>query len=144
MVSLLDIAPSDAKASTVSVRGKDIPVRGLSMRDIAFLIENFSEVKDLFAGKDLSFDFDSLLSRAPNLVNAIILCGTDSRHLPGAAKVIESLSIEETVDLLEGIMNETFRGGLRPFVEKVTRVLGVASDIGTKASDSNGPKALNG
>lgn len=144
MVSLLDITPSAARNITVSVRGQDVGVNGLSIGHIAQLIQHFPEVKDLFSGKDVQFTLDDVLQKAPDLLYAVIVCGTGSSHREAdALAVVKSLSIEEQTELLEAILAETFKGGLGPFVARVTRVLGLGSDAGTKELDTSGPKPPN-
>lgn len=140
MVSLLDIAPASAKATSVKVRGQDVEVRGVSLGDIAYLIKTFPEVKDMFDGKDVNFTIDTLLDRAPELIYALIACGTGVRGKDGGIEAAKALSVEEQVALLNGIFSETFKGGVGPFVEQVTRLLGAATPAVTKALASNSPK----
>ncbi len=140
MVSILDITPANVKAITVPVRGKDVEVRGVSLGDIAYLIQHYPEVKDLFAGKDVTFTVDTLLQRGPELVCGVLACGLGVSGNEKGMAIIRDLSLEEQADLLDAILKETFKGGLGPFVEKVTAMFGVASDLGTKARASSGQK----
>lgn len=140
MVSILDITPSTTRGVAVTVRGQDVEVRGISLGDIAYLIQNFPEVRDLFSGKDVQFDIDSLLTRAPEVVYGIIACGTGVRGNEQGTATIKALTLEEQTDLLDAILRETFKGGLGPFVAKVKGMLGLASDLGSTVSASNGRK----
>lgn len=133
MVSLLDIAPAVAKLVTVNVSGTDVEVRGISLADIAYLVQHFPEVRDMFSGKDVEFTVDSLLERAPAMVYDIIACGTGMRGDSRAVGVASNLGIDDQLALLEAILKETFKAGVGPFVERVTRLLRVGSDVGTKA-----------
>lgn len=144
MVSILDIAPAAAKGITVPVRGQEVDVHGLSLSDIAYLVQNFPEVRMMFSGKDVTFDIDTLAVRAPQLVYQIIQCGT-SRTPVGNDEQIEaiaSLTIEEQMALLDGILNETFKGGIGPFVQTLRHLVGAGRGVvsGMKAQDSNGQK----
>lgn len=140
MVSLLDITPASVKAITVPVQGHDVEVRGLGLGDIAYLIQHFPEVKDLFAGKEVSFSFEMVLEKAPALVYAVIACGTGTRGSEPAMDTIQKLSLNDQAAMLEAIFDETFKGGVGPFVARVQRLAGVASDPGIKALGTNGRK----
>lgn len=136
MVSLLDIAPAATKHLTVLVRGVEVDVRGISLADIAFLIKTFPEVKEMFAGKDVSFTFDTMLERAPELIYAVLECGTGVRGRAGAKDAVKNLTIEEQTSLLNAIISDTFKDGIGPFVDQVKRLFGDVSDIGSKALGS--------
>lgn len=140
MVSLLDITPSSARHVQVEVRGQKVDVNGISLGDIAYLIQAFPEVKDLFSGKDVNLSIDDILQQAPGMVYELIACGTGSRADTKAIGVASNLSIEEQAELMEAIMGETFKGGLRPFVERVKRMLALSSDTATKVLPSSGQK----
>lgn len=140
MVSILDIAPSSASAATVKVRGADVAVHGIGLDDVVYLIRNYPEIKDLFAGKDVHFTTETLFDRAPELVYSVIAAGTGVLKDVKGIDTVKGLALDEQVNLLDAILRETFKGGVVPFVQAVRRLTAVVSDVGTKASASSTPK----
>jgi hypothetical protein len=123
MVSLLDIADQQ---KTVPIRGKDIPVCGVSAEGVAHLLGAFPELRQLMAGgaKASEITADQIMKVAPRAVAAAIAAGTGS---PGDAKVEEAagkLPIGEQVELLSAIFDLTFPQGIDPFVARL-EALGV-------------------
>lgn len=135
MVGLLDIAPS---STTVTIRGKAVAVPGVSAHGIAYLAKRFPEVRDLFDGKGIPADADSLFTLVPDAIAAIIACGTGHVGSPEAEQVAAGLTASEQLDALETIMDVTMPGGVGPFVERLSGIVqGLsAADAANPANDS--------
>jgi hypothetical protein len=140
MVSLLDIVPV---TKMVPVNGQNVEVRGLGLKDIAYLIVNHPEVKKLFnGGGDTTFSIDDVLLKAPGVAYDIIVCGTGNVGSERAREIVEALPVDSQFDLIKAIVEETFRsaGGPGPFVAKVASLLSAESVAGIMASASSSPK----
>lgn len=140
MVSLLDVVPS---TRLVDLGDQKVEVRGIGLSDIAYLINQYPEVKKLFAGTDsVKFTIDELIERAPSVVYEVIVCGTGNRGSDRAREIVEALPVDQQFDLLVAIMEESFKsaGGFGPFVQKVKGLFGGVDVDGIKALASNSPK----
>ena len=78
MVGLVDIAPV---TSTVSIRGQDIIITGVSARGIALLLARFPELRAVMTGREVALD--ALLRLGGDVIAAIIAAGTGA---PGNAQ----------------------------------------------------------
>lgn len=114
MASLLDIAPL---TETVSVRGTDIPVTGVSAKGIAQIMARFPEVREMMVGREVSVD--RLVELAVDAVGAIIAAGTGHPGDPDHERMAASLLLEEQADLLAAILRVTLPRGVGPLVEKL-------------------------
>lgn len=139
MPGLLDIASAPAR---VEVRGTQVDVFGVSAEGVAYLLANFPEIKALFSGKEVSFDTQTLATKAPKALAAIIAAGTGQVGNPQAEAVAASLGVDEQAELLAKILELTFPRGIGPFAEAVSRLAATvngSSDAGTKAAASTSP-----
>lgn len=141
MPGLLDIASTPAR---VEVRGVMVDVFGVSAEGIAYLLSNFPEIKALFMGKEVSFDADTLVTKAPKALAAIIAAGTGNVGNAEAEAIAASLGVDEQAELLAKIIELTFPRGIGPFAEAVNRLAATASgsSVGTTkeaASTSRSP-----
>jgi hypothetical protein len=118
MVSLLDIADQQ---KTVPIRGKDIPVYGISADGVAHLLGAFPELRQLMAGgsKAGEITVDQIMKVAPRAVAAAIATGTGSLGDPKAESVASKLPIGEQVELLSTIFDLTFPQGIDPFLARL-------------------------
>ncbi|HZT26497.1 MAG TPA: hypothetical protein VFA57_12395 [Pseudolabrys sp.] len=116
MVSLLDIADQQ---KTVTIRGKDVAVFGISAQDIVYLFRKFPELRLLMSGKQADLTPETLLELAPGAVAAAIAAGTGSAGDEQAEAVAARLGLGEQLDLLAAIFELTFPQGVGPFVAKL-------------------------
>ena len=135
MVGLVDIAPV---TSTVTVRGQDITVTGVSARGIAHLLSRFPELRALMTGREVALD--DLLKLGGDVVCAIIAAGTGSPGDHAAETAADNLSLEEQADLLGAVVELTMPRGLSPLVEKLSRLgLMAGASSATQATTSRAP-----
>jgi hypothetical protein len=120
MVGLLDIAPA---AKSVTVRGSQVQVPGVSAEGIAHLLGRFPELRRMFAGGEVNLG--GLQAIGGELVAAILAAGTGTPGNAEAEKMAAGLGVDEQADLLEAILLATMPGGVGPFVEKVERIAGL-------------------
>lgn len=132
MVGLIDIAPV---TSTVSVRGQDITVTGVSARGIAHLLARFPELRALMTGREVALD--DLLKLGGDVIAAIIAAGTGAPGDAGVEKAADNLTLEEQADVLGAIVELTMPRGLGPLVERLSRLgLLAGGASGTQATTS--------
>ncbi len=118
MVRLLDLAPV---AAHVSVRGKDIPITGLSITELRDLMAAFPDAASLFSG---GIDAGKLLKEAPGLVAAAIALAAGGDGTPEETAAILKLDAGSQVKLLNAVIAETAPDGIGPFVELIASLLG--------------------
>jgi hypothetical protein len=127
MVGLVDIAPV---TSTVSIRGHDISITGVSARGIALLLARFPELRALVTGREVGLD--ALLRLGGDVIAAIIAAGTGAPGDLDAEKSADNLTLDEQADLLAAIVELTMPRGLSPLVERLSR-LGLLAGGGASA-----------
>ena len=127
MVGLVDIAPI---TSSVTIRGQDITITGVSARGIASLLARFPELRALVTGREVALD--ELLRLGGDVIAAIIAAGTGSPGDNDAEQAADNLTLEEQADLLAAIVEFTLPRGLSPLVEKMSR-LGLLAGGGASA-----------
>lgn len=119
MASLLDIAPL---TESVTVRGTDIPVTGVSAKGIAHLMARFPEIREMMVGREVSVD--RLMEIGGDAVAAIIAAGTGHPGEPDHEKAAAGLGLEEQADLLAATLRITLPRGIGPLVEKLAAMGG--------------------
>lgn len=136
MASLLDIAPL---TESVTVRGEDIPVTGVSAKGIAHLMARFPEIREIMVGREVTIE--RMLEIGGDAVGAIIAAGIGRPGEPDQERMAANLILEEQADLLAAILRITLPRGVGPLVEKLTAMgsaLGGAASL--SAPDTNSPK----
>ncbi|MEN6306092.1 MAG: hypothetical protein ABFD96_25425 [Armatimonadia bacterium] len=131
MVGLLDIAPV---AETVSIRGSDIAVNGLSLTDIRDLLVTFPDAPALFAD---GVNAAALLAAAPDLVAAAICLATGYKATKDEREAVKRLPAGDQVKLVNAIVKLSAPDGIGPFVELIVSLGNGAGSNGgqsTKAS----------
>ena len=127
MVGLVDIAPI---TSSVTIRGQDITITGVSARGIASLLARFPALRALVTGREVALD--ELLKLGGDVIAAIIVAGTGTPGDTQAEAAADNLTLEEQADLLAAIVELTMPRGLGPLVEKLSR-LGLLAGGGASA-----------
>lgn len=120
MVGLLDIAPSVA---SVTVRGKKIPVHGVSIEGIVLLLSRFPQLRQMM-GQRGGVDGAALIASGGSLAGAVIAAGIGFPGDEAQEQAATRLPVTEQVDLIEAILKVTLPNGVAPFVARLT-ALGV-------------------
>lgn len=126
MVGLLDIGQI---SESVSVRGKDVEVKGISGRGILVLLDKFPEVKELLTTQS-GVTAEDLVRITPDAVAAVIAAGCGYPGNKEAEEFADQLTVGEQVELIDAIFRVTFPEGVGPFVEKLTKLVGVEEGEG--------------
>lgn len=138
MVSLVDIGPSKG---SVTLRGQDVEVNGLTAVHIVGIMMQFPEVRKVFAEK--AADLQLLISQAPLAVAMIIACGTGKEADAATIDVAQSLSVGEQYELLSKIVELTFPKGVKSFLDGVNAAMDSAGvrgwDQATKSPAQSSP-----
>lgn len=137
MVGLLDIAPV---AEKVTVRGRQLPVYGVSAKGLAYLIGRFPEIRQMMVGK--SIDASRLLAIGGDAVEAIIAAGLGFPGDEDQERAAGTLALEEQADILSAILRLTLPNGIGPFAQQLAALGGILNGEGPspKAPASNSPK----
>jgi hypothetical protein len=126
MVSLLDIAPVK---ESVTIRGVDLPVNGLTAMHIASLFAKFPEIRRIVTtsspGKNV---IESLINRAPEAAGLLVCAGTgadleDKEKLEPHLRQALSLNFGEQFEILQKVIDLTFPKGLPSFLEGLERLM---------------------
>lgn len=124
--SLLDLA---GVGRTVTVRGLDIPVTGISARGLAVLFSRFPALVDAVTGAGL--DLSSIADLGPDVLAAVIAAGTGHPGDSKAEAVAASLSMSDQLSLVEAIGSETFAGDAQNFMRRLESLAaGVGVQVG--------------
>lgn len=138
MVSLVDIVP---QSRTVELSIGAVELRGLGLRHIADLLVRFPELRKLWAGGAPALDIDTLIETAPDAVGTIIAIAASQPE--AAATIGDVLSIDDAAECLIAIRELTMPGGVDPFVEKLSRLLGGDALPAGREADTNTPPRPN-
>jgi hypothetical protein len=134
MVSLVDIVPQ-TRPVTLSIG--TVELRGLGLRHIADLLVRFPELRKLWTNGAPALDVDTLIEAAPDAVGAIIAIAASQ---PEAAETIgDALSLDDAAECLIAIRELTMPGGVDPFVERLSRLLGADVSLSGRDQDTNTP-----
>lgn len=119
MASLNDIVPP-----IVEVSG--IRIRGVSGRNIAYLVERFPDLKTLLIERYV--DPQRLIEIAPDAIAAILAAGIGKAGDPNEESLADSLPVGLQVEFLSAIFRVTLPNGLAAVVEEITAALGITPD----------------
>jgi hypothetical protein len=120
MASLLDIAPSSA---TVTLRGTEVAVPGISAAGLATLMRRFPAISDLLTGKGLTLDADTLFTVGPEGVAAIIAAGTGKPGSVEAEAVASTLTFGDQIEALAKILEVTLPEGTKKLEARLVDML---------------------
>lgn len=134
MPGLLDLNPI---AETVTVRGGDVAVSGVSAHGLALLLKRFPQAGGLVSEGAVSVD--ALLGLGGEVVGAIIAAGCGDPGNGEAEQVAAALPIADQVALLDPILRLTLPDGLGPFVAKLVSLAGALKLNGGEAPNSPKP-----
>lgn len=134
MSSLLDLAGLPPR--TVSVRGVDLAVPGLSARGVAEVVSRFPALRTLFEGEG-DVPAASLVTALPEACSAFIAAGLghpgDRDHEAVAAR----LPLEAQLDLVEAILAESAPRGLGELLARLTALVrGIGAGLPAEAPPS--------
>ena len=138
MATLLDIAPS---LETVSIRGTEVAVTGVSAAGFAYLLGRFPDLRKMMTGMEV--EIDDLFGLAGDAIAPIIAAGTGMPANEEAEAMANSLSADEQSALIAAIFRQTFPQGVGPFVERLSQLaegLGGGADPLPRAQATKSPK----
>jgi hypothetical protein len=127
MADLLDIAPSTA-SEAVWINGHRISVRGLSFNDAASIISRFPDVGDLFRTGFNPGVLLQLIEQLGRSVAPIIAAGCGHSGDEKYEQFAGAMVMEDQAAILEPIWRLTFPKGIRPFLERLSRLMGGAGE----------------
>jgi hypothetical protein len=139
MVSLLDLAPV---AENVSVRGRDIPVNGLSITDLRDLMAAFPDAAALFSGGGINAG--ALLASAPKLCAAGICLALGSPGTPEEIAAVLKWPAGDQVKVLNKVIALSAPDGIGPFVQMAESLLGGVESLGETANKAQGMTSQRG
>lgn len=125
MPGLRDIAPLKIK---LTVEGVALEFKGLSVDDIFALTERFEAFRSLVESgseglKEKLRDSPALLREFPSAVFAGMAISTGEPGNVEAEKAAAEQGLSVQLDMLDAMMQATFREGVGPFVEKMTEMM---------------------
>jgi hypothetical protein len=129
MPSLVDIAPA---VEQLTLRGVEIEVHGVGIDAIARVLAGSEGLRALLT-EGSAVDAITLLQKAPEAVHALMaaaVIGPDDDPIRALhrqtleAEAAARLPFGDQVTLAESIMRLSFPGGILPFVDKLTGMLG--------------------
>ena len=142
MPSLVDIAPIREK---VTIAGVDLEIRGIGIDAIAQVLADFPDLqkffKDATAGGAGAIDAMEILRRSPASAHALMAAAMgklgDKEEIQAAAE----LPFGDQLSIVEATVRLSFPGGISPFVERLTAMLGSRKPLPNGALDAPSGKA---
>lgn len=127
---LLDLA---AAGRVVSIRGRDVTVRGLSARAIARLLARFPALTAALAGPGISAA--ALLSLGPSVVAAITAAGLGLLDDEDAERAAGDLTAADQAALIDAVLAETVADDPAGFLQRLASLAArVGVEIGGQTS----------
>lgn len=126
MSKLSNIAVTKVKVKLSGFSGAEVSVKGLSISNISSLLSDYPDLLEAMSGKG-GADMAATIARIPGAVASILsmTCQDDMDD-----EDISNLSINDSLDLIVGVIEATFPGGLSPFLQKIE---GLAKSMEKKA-----------
>jgi hypothetical protein len=121
MVSLVDIVP---QKRSVSIGAGELELRGLGLRQIAYLFLQFPSLRNFFVENAPGVDFVEMLALMPDAVATII---AEAANQPDAIEALSNggiLTPDEILECLTVIFDLTFPRGAVPLLERLTALVG--------------------
>jgi hypothetical protein len=140
VVSLVDIVP---QKRTVQIASGELELRGLGLRQIAYLFLQFPSLRNWFTEGAPEVDPVEMINLMPDAVATVIAEAADQ---PDAAEALANgavLTPDEMYECISVIFDLTFPRGVVPLLQKLTVLAGHAAAPGPvgRDQDGNGPQA---
>lgn len=113
MVGLLDIGPL---TRTVTVRGKEVEVRGVNAEELFHLLDAFPELRKMFSGSGVAPKPEQLIKQVPLAVAAVVAAATGTPGDEKAIAIARKLAVGEQAELITTIWDLTFPKGVQSFI----------------------------
>ena len=115
MSKLSNLASSKIKVKLNGFSGVEVTVKGLSISNISSLLESYPDLLEAMSGKN-TVDIATTITRIPGAVVDILslTCSADMDE-----EDIASLGVNDALDLIIGVVEATFPGGMDPFLKKM-------------------------
>lgn len=136
MTSVLDIVRIHEE---VEVGGQTVKVYGLSTRAIADLLQKFPDLQLLVAGRS-ELDAKGLMAIAPDAVSSILAAALGEGDNPETIALCDQLPMYSQMSIMEAVIKLTMPGGINPFVQKLTALMGGVSGEPGKAPAGSLPR----
>lgn len=126
MSKLSNIAVTKVKVKLSGFSGAEVSVKGLSISNISSLLSDYPTLLEAMSGKS-GADMAATIALIPDAAASILsmTCRDDMDE-----EDISNLSINDSLDLIVGVIEATFPGGLSPFLQKIE---GLAKSLEKKA-----------
>jgi hypothetical protein len=121
MVSLVDIGPA---TSSVTIRGKDVEVIGMTAEHIVKLFIKVPELRRLVTGKADEDVMTTLFNTFPHLLGQITAACVGGMDNPQVIEAASNLSLGEQWMLIEASMKITFPQGVGNFLDGLLALMG--------------------
>jgi hypothetical protein len=137
MVSLVDIVP---QKRTVQIAGGDLELRGLGLRQIAYLFLHFPSLRNWFTEGAPEVDPVELITLMPDAVATVIAEAADQPEAVEALANGAVLTPDEMYECISVIFDLTFPRGVVPLLQKLTAFVGRDAVLGQggRAQAGNG------
>jgi hypothetical protein len=132
MVSLVDIVP---QKRSVTIAAGDLELRGLGLRQIAYLFLQFPSLRNVFTQNAPEVDVAELITQAPDAVGTIIAEAADQPEAAGAIADGSLLTPDEVLDCLTAVRDLTFPRGLNPLLERLAGFVALGPALGQSGGD---------
>lgn len=135
MTSLTDLGNV---TESLNIRGKKFEVRGIPAEHVLQLLEQFPELRKLFAGKQLSDPYTFLMTQSSKVLASLIVMGLglwsdDKEQRLKEVQAATSLTLGEQADIIRVVFSKTFPRGVTSFMEGLSTIMDSVGGEPTKA-----------